>query len=196
MKKLTLSMTIALIICLASSIFANGIEVTNLTDKLIRVHIVANSDSEADQALKLAVRDSLSPIVGELLPSSVTKEKAAAIINEHLSDIVAVAESVIADNGYNYPVSAKLSPTTFPIRNYDDFTLPAGEYDALCITIGSGQGRNFWCVLYPSLCLGSVMKIDDAECFTQDELIIVKQPQKVRYKLFCYELYRRIKALF
>ncbi len=196
MKKLTLSMTIALIICLASSIFANGIEVTNLTDKLIRVHIVANSDSEADQALKLAVRDSLSPIVGELLSSSVTKEKAAAIINEHLSDIVAVAESTVADNGYNYSVSAKLSPTTFPIRKYDDFTLPAGEYDALCITIGSGQGRNFWCVLYPSLCLGSVMKIDDADCFTQDELIIVKQPQKVRYKLFCYELYRRIKALF
>lgn len=195
MKKLTISMALSLIICLVFSIFSNACEVSRMTDKLIRLHVVANSDSDADQALKLAVRDEVALLCANITSACQDKASAYSALTDNLTLIKSAAESVITREGYSYPVSCSLSPTTFDRRIYDDFTLPAGEYDALCVTIGEGEGKNFWCVCYPSLCLGSVMKIDDYEQFSEDELIIVKHPEKVRYKLFCYEVIEWFRSL-
>lgn len=196
MKKLTLSMALSLIICLIFSVFSNAREVDTMTDKLIRLHVIANSDSSADQALKLAVRDEVAILCADITSACPDKQSAYSALTQNLALIESAASSVIYREGYSYPVSCSISPRTFNKRIYDDFTLPAGEYDALCVTIGEGEGQNFWCVCYPSLCLGSVMKIDDCEAFSEDELIIVKHPEKVRYKLFCYELILRLCALF
>lgn len=196
MKKLTLSMALSLIICLIFSVVSNARQVDMMTDKLIRLHVIANSDSEADQALKLAVRDEVATLCADITSACSNKDSAYSALTENLGLIESTASSVISREGYSYLVICSLSPHTFNERIYDDFTLPAGEYDALCVTIGEGEGKNFWCVCYPSLCLGSVMKIDDCEQFSEDELIIVKHPEKVRYKLFCYEVIEWFRSLF
>lgn len=195
MKKLTLSMALSLIICLVFSIVSNACEVDRMTDKLIRLHVIANSDSSADQALKLAVRDEVVSLCAEISSGCTSRAEAHSALEADLGLIESVAAGVISREGYDYPVSVTLSSCEFDKRVYDGFTLPAGEYDALCVTIGEGEGKNFWCVCYPSLCLGSAMKIDDCEEFTDEELIIIKEPQKVRYKLFCYELIKKIRKL-
>ncbi len=196
MKKLTLSMAVALVICLVISIASNAFQVIGMTEKLVRVHIIANSDSEWDQSVKLAVRDSLSPLMADILGGVSSKEEALSVLFDNLPLIEANALTVLGDYGCDTKVTASVERRVFPLRRYEGFTLPAGEYDSLCITIGSGQGRNFWCVLYPSLCIGSVISLEDTECFTDDELIILKEPQKVRYKLLCFELWQKIIAFF
>lgn len=195
MKKLTLSMVLSLIICLVFSIVSNACEVDRMTDKLIRLHVIANSDSSADQALKLAVRDEVVSLCAEISSGCTSRAEAHSALEADLGLIESAAAGVISREGYDYSVSVTLSSCEFDKRVYDSFTLPAGEYDALCVTIGEGEGKNFWCVCYPSLCIGSAMKIDDCEEFTDEELIIIKEPQKVRYKLFCYELIKKIRKL-
>ncbi len=196
MRKLTLSMTLTLIFCLIMSMLSNAKEVQALTDKLIRVHIIANSDSEYDQSVKLAVRDRLSEIIAEILPPDTTKETAARILSENLPLIKSECDQTLKTHGCVYESAPELVKSSFPTRVYDGFTLPAGEYDSLTVTLGSGEGQNFWCVLYPSLCIGAVSEIDDCEILTLDEITIIKQPEKVRYKLFCFELLRRLTAMF
>lgn len=194
MKKLTLAMLLSLIICLASSVVTNANEVTHMTDKLIRLHVIANSDSDYDQAVKLKVRDAVLKEADSLLASCRDKETAAQIINQNLDILTQTANEVLADCPYT--ATCSLQKTEFDTRVYDNFTLPAGEYDALCVKIGTASGKNWWCVCYPGLCLPCATKIDDCETFTHDELIILKTPEKVRYKLFCFELFRKIKAFF
>ena len=115
-----------------------------LSDRVIRLHVLANSDSEADQALKLRVRDAVLAEAEELLRA-------------HLYDLAAAGAEVVGEAGYSYPVTASLvHDYWFPPKTYTDFALPAGAYTALRIEIGAGGGQNWWCVVFPPLCLGSV----------------------------------------
>ena len=196
MNKLTIAMLISLIICMAASVISNAKEVERMTDKIIRVHVIANSDSEGDQELKLKVKDRVVELAGDMLAGCSDKDEAASLIKENLDDLCKAAEEVISSNGYQYGVVCSISPEVFETRIYDDFTLPAGEYDSLCIRIGEAEGTNWWCVCYPSLCIGSASKIDDCGAFTEGEITIVKEPEKVRYKLWCFKLMRKIKAIF
>lgn len=193
MKKLTLAMLLSLILCAVLSVFANAGEVGSMTDKLIRLHVVANSDSDSDQALKLRVRDRILKTAEGVFDKAADKTDAMRIIEENLPLLKAAAESEIAENGYDYDVVCSICREEFSERIYDDFTLPAGEYDSLCVRIGEAAGKNWWCVCYPNLCLGAAMKIDDCETFTEGEITIVKQPEKVKYKLWCFEIVRKIK---
>lgn len=196
MKKLTLAILISLIICGVTGAFANAREVGKMTDKLIRIHVIANSDSEEDQTLKLNVRDSVLEAASELISKCGSKEEAMAVISDNIGFISAAANEAVEENGYEYTVKCSLSEEEFDERVYDGFTLPAGEYDALCVRIGDADGKNWWCVCYPSLCFGSAVSIDDCEVFTESELTIVKEPEKVRYKLWCFEMARKIAKLF
>lgn len=194
MKKLTLAMLLSLIICTILNVYTNAEEVDAMTDKLIRLHVIANSDSEADQALKLRVRDRILATAEGIFDEAHSKTDAMQLIEENLPLISAAAESEIAENGYDYGVICTVCREDFSERHYSDFTLPAGEYDSLCIRIGEADGKNWWCVCYPNLCVGAAMKIDDCEVFTEGELTIVKQPEKVRYKLWCFEFVRKIRS--
>lgn len=194
MKKLTLAMLISLVICFASSVISNANEVQAATDKLIRLHVIANSDSEADQDIKLAVRDAVLSQADTLLSSCEDKESAARIISQSLNVLTQAANSVLSD--FDYKAVCSLEKCSFNTRTYDSFTLPAGEYDSLCVRLGDANGQNWWCVCYPGLCLPSAVKIDDCEALSDDEIIIFKSPEKVRYKLFCFELFQKLKRLF
>ncbi|SBW07058.1 Stage II sporulation protein R [uncultured Eubacteriales bacterium] len=129
----------------------------DLADKVIRLHVIANSDSQEDQALKLQVRDRILAEAGDLFTQGLSREAAEAAIAARLGDFAAVGAETVGENGYDYPVTAAVEQNAwFPTKEYDDFALPAGEYTALRVVIGDGGGQNWWCVVFPPLCLGSV----------------------------------------
>ena len=123
-----------------------------LAQKMIRLHVIANSDSDADQALKLEVRDKVLDFTTTVLQRSADMEDAQVRLRAELTRIETIARREIAAQGYDYPVTAQLASAEFPLKEYDGFSLPAGEYMALRLVIGEGEGRNWWCVVYPPLC--------------------------------------------
>ena len=122
------------------------------TDTL-RLHIIANSDSDFDQKLKLKVRDRVLEYTGELFAEVSGKTEAEALAEYSSDEIKNMAEEVIVENGADYSVSVEITNMWFETRSYDGFTLPAGDYDAVRIIIGAGEGHNWWCVMYPPLCI-------------------------------------------
>ena len=128
-----------------------------LADKVLRLHVLANSDSQADQALKLQVRDAVLEQAEGLLAGAESRAEAEAILAAHLDSLAAAGAEAVGAAGYGYPVTVSLEDSCwFPTRVYEDFALPAGLYTTLRVEIGSGAGQNWWCVVFPPLCLGSV----------------------------------------
>ncbi len=155
MKRLFKSMTAALVIAVLFSVIPFSADCRNLTDDVFRFHILANSDSGSDQALKLYVRDRVLKYTEPLFKSSRSRAEAERKAMENLQQIANAAQKAVYERGYNYQVCAELRNMHFDIRNYGDITMPSGDYDALRITIGEGKGHNWWCVMYPSLCVGA-----------------------------------------
>ena len=127
-------------------------EQTALSEKVVRLHVLANSDSQEDQELKLRVRDRVLAETEALLEASADRKDAEQRLTAALPELERLAAEEIAESGYDYPVSVRLEETAFPTRTYDDFTLPAGEYLALRVLIGAAEGQNWWCVVFPPLC--------------------------------------------
>lgn len=136
----------------------------NLSEAVFRLHVLANSDSAEDQALKLKVRDSLLNYMNDICSNCTTKEEAISLANENKKNFQQIAEQTISENGYNYPVKINIDNFYFPTKNYGDITLPAGFYDALHVEIGEAKGKNWWCVMFPSLCFIDVSSgiVDDS----------------------------------
>lgn len=165
----------------------------SLSEKVLRLHVLANSDSEADQQLKLKVRDAILQESDRLFQQSDSKEAAMAQMATHLSDVEQVAERTLRKNGCDLPVTAELKKVEFNTRTYGNITLPAGEYDALQVEIGAAKGKNWWCVLFPSLCVPSSTNVQMEDVLTQDELQVVEQSgYDVRFKVV--EWYEAIKG--
>ena len=131
--------------------YSNAVS-SNISTAVFRLHVIANSDSNEDQQLKLKVRDSLLQYMNTLCSNCSTKEEAMLIANNHKNDFQEIAENVIIENNYNYPVKIKINNFYFPTKTYGDISLPAGYYDALRVEIGEAKGKNWWCVMFPSLC--------------------------------------------
>lgn len=124
----------------------------DIADKIIRFHVRANSDSDADQALKLKVKDKVVAYLTESMKASDSKTDSITYIENHLDEITAVADTTIQEEGYDYKATAYMTNEFFPTKVYGDVTIPCGNYDAFRIDIGSSSGQNWWCVLYPPLC--------------------------------------------
>ena len=135
-----------------------------LARQVFRFHVLANSDSEEDQALKMKVKEEIITYMKQELPESDSVETTKKWARENLSQIEEVAERIIAEEGYEYPVKAEVTTCDFPDKSYGDITFPAGEYEALRIEIGQAKGQNWWCVLYPNLCF-----IDAVHAVVPDE---------------------------
>lgn len=148
-----------------------------IADKILRFHVLANSDTKADQDLKLAVRDAVGAKMGEQLAGINSRNECEAVITNHLEEIVDTAEQVIADEGYDYEVEAFIKDVDFPVKTYGGYTFPAGRYEALEVVIGEGDGHNWWCVMYPNMCFsGSVYEIVDEEA--EESLREVLSPEE------------------
>lgn len=151
LKILEIALLIGLAVFLASG--ARALRTQDaLADKVVRLHVLANSDSGEDQALKLRVRDVVLERATELLEQSADRREAEGLLRGSLLEFERIAAEEIQASGYDYPVTAELTDTKFPTKEYDGFTLPAGEYLALRIIIGEGGGQNWWCVVFPPLC--------------------------------------------
>lgn len=132
----------------------------DLQEKMIRLHVIANSDSDADQTLKLCVRDAVLCRAEEILRQSADMTEARVRLRDSLPAIGDAAAQELAAQGSGYAVSVALEDTEFPRKTYDGFALPAGEYLALRVVIGAGEGRNWWCVVYPPLCTAAACELE------------------------------------
>jgi stage II sporulation protein R len=145
----------ALMILSVSDFTAFAQQCSDIRQKVFRLHILANSDSTADQALKLKVRDEILSVSGTLFAETGDKQQAEETVKTNLDKIRTIAQQEVYDEGYSYKVGVEIVNMFFTTRTYSDVTLPAGNYDALRITIGAAKGHNWWCVLFPPLCLQS-----------------------------------------
>ena len=124
----------------------------DLAKEVFRFHVLANSDSDEDQALKMQVKEAVIAYMKEEIPDSDSVETTKEWARNHLDAIVNLAKAVIREEGYDYPVIAEVTTCDFPDKTYGDITFPSGRYEALRIEIGEANGQNWWCVLYPNLC--------------------------------------------
>ena len=156
MRKKEWFVLIACIFCIAcSALFSFGEECSFIRENTLRLHILANSDSPADQALKLKIRDAVLSCSGELFSGCDTRQKMISAAQEQLPKIQQVAEQTALHNGYELPVTASVTDMFFETRRYDHVILPTGTYTAVRIELGAAAGKNWWCVLYPPLCVSA-----------------------------------------
>lgn len=151
MKKLILLLVLALSVFTGLFLYADAMQ-DDVAQKVLRLHVLANSDSEADQALKLAVRDRILKESRHLFSACASPAESKAIFLQERERLTKAAEDEIATGGFSYPVSLCLETAYFPMRSYDGLTLPAGEYEAVRVSIGDAEGKNWWCVMFPPLC--------------------------------------------
>ena len=134
----------------------------NLYDSVIRIHVLANSDSETDQAQKLMVRDSLLAYAKEHIPATSTQREAKETLEAHIPALEELARRTLLSQGSENDVKITIGEEYYPTKKYEDFSLPAGEYLSLRVKIGKAEGRNWWCVLFPPICLNSAVETEDA----------------------------------
>lgn len=178
-------------------------EIIQLESKVIRLHILANSDTIQDQELKLKVRNNVIKEFNGKFKNIVSKNESEKIILENINKIKEIAQKTVYDEGYTYNVEVYYGNYKFSSRDYDNFTLPEGEYDAVRIEIGSAQGKNWWCVMFPPLCFVDFGKAGETEVLdeeiedrlkqvlTEEEIEIIKTNRgysKIKLKSKLYEL--------
>ena len=152
----------------------------NISSSVFRLHVIANSDSAEDQNLKYLVRDALIDYMNSVSKNSNSKDEAISIAYQHKSDFYKIAKKVINDNGYDYNVNISIGNFAFPTKNYGDISLPAGYYDALKVEIGNASGQNWWCVMFPPLCIleDENGKIEDEAKFDSLIMKLIREAKK------------------
>lgn len=158
-SKLGIIITLSLLLFLYTTVcafsYAQAVS-SNISDSVFRLHVIANSDSDEDQNLKYKVRDALLNYMNDICSNCSSKEEAIEIVSTYQDNFEQVALNTIKDNGYDYSVNIEIGNFEFPTKQYGDISLPAGFYDALRVEIGQAEGRNWWCVMFPSLCFVDV----------------------------------------
>ena len=168
-----------------------------LARKMIRLHVIANSDSAEDQALKLEVRDRVLDFTTNVLQRAENMEDAQRQLQDALGRIENIAQREIVEQGYAYSVTAQLTSAEFPLKEYDGFSLPAGEYTALRLVIGEGEGQNWWCVVYPPLCTAAAADLPrtavDAGMSDDDLRLITEENTGYVLKFRSLELWEQLR---
>jgi len=185
MNKIVIICAILLIIFCASSLLGNSVlaEEREIYEKTLRLHIPACSDSAADQEVKLKVRDAVLELLREPLSKCQTKEESVQLVQDMREDIQTTANNILTVHGFDYVASVTLTEEYYPRKSYEDFTLPAGNYTSLKIELGQAEGKNWWCVLFPQVCLGTA-KSDEtlAEVgFTANQIRLLTEQEESEY---------------
>lgn len=169
-------------------------ETEDIADNVLRLHVLANSDSEEDQALKLKVRDAILESGQETFSGATNAKEAEERIIADSDKILATAQAVIQEEGYDYDVALEVTDDSFPTRTYGDITLPAGEYRAVRLVIGEGEGKNWWCVMFPALCLPGASQTSLDAVLTDDEIELVESDPKVDVRFKIAELFEGLRS--
>lgn len=198
-KRIELSILISLVLCCVLNITGFSNQCDSIREKMLRMHVIANSDSEEDQNLKLKVRDAVLLKGKEIFDGSVTANEAEEKIKPHIDELEKTALSVIKDAGYDYDVNIIVQDDFFKTRTYDNsVTLPAGYYTAVKVVIGEGKGRNWWCVMFPPMCLPAAnaeCKIDDVLNSEESNIVNNGKKYKIKFKIveICEEIIKKYK---
>ena len=156
----------------------------DIPDRVLRLHILANSDSEEDQALKLKVRDRIVTESAGLFDQVTDRESARAVVEKNMDALREAAQDEVYRQGYSYPVSMELTHMYFTTRVYGETALPAGYYEALRVTIGAGAGHNWWCVIFPAMCLPVAEESQELDgVLNEEQMEIVEEGESAQYEI-------------
>lgn len=164
---------------------------SEIYDTVVRLHVIANSDTEKDQALKLLVRDEVLSVINPTVQNCESREEAIAEICKIEDEVLRRAKDVIAENGYGYGVDIEICREKYPTKDYGGFVFPSGEYVSVKIKIGEGKGQNFWCCLYPPICASAATEVsgeymDDAFIqagLTGEQYKVITETDDVKYRV-------------
>ncbi len=189
-------LVLAVIISNIGSFVSDGKALDELRGSVLRLHILAESDSEYDQNLKIKVRDRL--LESDIFSGAESLEDAERTAEEKLPEIIGIAEQTLRENGCELPVTAEITDMDFDARVYGNITMPAGNYKALRIKIGSAEGHNWWCVMYPPLCIPAACEVEENEeteevFFSEKETDIMNKPEKYKVR---FAIWDKLKDIF
>lgn len=166
----------------------------NISNEVFRLHILANSDTKEDQNLKLKVRDEILKAGQDIFISCNSLDEIISISKENTGYFKNIAKNCIAENGYDYDVSVFVDEEYFNTRKYDKITLPSGIYNALKIEIGEAKGHNWWCVMFPAICLPAVSDEEIYDILDEDEIDLINSNSKYEIRFKIVEIYQKIKS--
>lgn len=195
----SLSLLLSLYILISAHSYANAVS-NDLSTAVFRLHVIANSDSSEDQSLKLKVRDNLLEYMNSISSECKTKTEAIKLAEENIDIFKQIAQKTVIENGYNYPINISIGNFHFPTKFYGDISLPSGYYDALKVEIGEAKGKNWWCVMFPSLCfidINSGVVDDDAKENLKENLksesysVISSTSPELKFKFKIIEFFKQ-----
>ncbi len=186
------AVAVALILVLTFTICGFDAKCDTIRENVLRLHVLANSNSQEDQVLKLKVRDALLVVSEDLFDGCNSEAEAAQSAKQNIEKLQQIAQQTVYDNGYTYPVTVTVAQTWFETRHYEEFTLPAGEYEALRVVIGEGEGKNWWCVMFPAVCISSAGKDNGfSKVLNNDTAEIVEKPKQYKARFKVVELFQK-----
>ncbi len=199
MKNLKMILILAFLLFLYTTLCAFSYAQTTsseIVDSVLRLHVLANSDTAEDQTLKYKVRDCLLAYMNSLCQNATSKAEAIQIASDHIEDFKTLAQQTITENGFSYNVNVQIGNFEFPTKSYGDISLPAGYYDALRVTIGEAKGQNWWCVMFPPLCFIDVTsgvvpdesKEDLKETMSEEDFALISKNDSNRSISFKFKL--------
>lgn len=195
-KKIKISVTVGIVVAILSSICSFAKTSEEIRSDVLRLHVIANSDTSVDQNLKLRLRDYILQEGKDIFNGSINVENAVEKIEPVLPELEKSAKAFVNQAGFDYDVKISLSNEYFTTRTYETVTLPAGKYLALRVVIGSGEGHNWWCVMFPPMCVPAADKKDEIEnVFSEKEIKLVESKPKYEPRFKVVEIYEQLKEI-
>ena len=195
-KKFKISVTVGIVVAILFSICSFAKTSEEIRSDVLRLHVIANSDTSVDQNLKLRLRDYILQEGKDIFNGSVNVENAVEKIEPVLPELEKSAKAFVNQAGFDYDVKISLSNEYFTTRTYETVTLPAGKYLALRVVIGSGEGHNWWCVMFPPMCVPAADKKDEIEnVFSEKEIKLVESKPKYEPRFMVVEIYEQLKEI-
>lgn len=195
-KKFKISVTVGIVVAILFSICSFAKTSEEIRSDVLRLHVIANSDTSVDQNLKLRLRDYILQEGKDIFNGSVNVENAVEKIEPVLPELEKSAKAFVNQAGFDYDVKISLSNEYFTTRTYETVTLPAGKYLALRVVIGSGEGHNWWCVMFPPMCVPAADKKDEIEnVFSEKEIKLVESKPKYEPRFKVVEIYEQLKEI-
>lgn len=194
-KLLGKALVCGFVMAMITSFFPFAAACGGLPENVVRLHVVANSDSEEDQSVKLLVRDAVLEEAAKWYGGAQSMEEASSQLCTHLQSLGETARTTLAENGMVYSAKVEVTEMYFSTRDYGTFRLPAGRYRTLRVTLGEGQGKNWWCVVFPSLCLPAAGEgqSDLLLSLPESEREIVENPEQFQVKFKAVELWESLR---
>ena len=195
-KNIELAVLFGLICAMLLSMANFNSACEELRGGVLRLHIRANSDSAADQTVKLAVRDALLEVTDNVFGSETELREAEQNAIRNLPLLTETANRVLKEKGFDYTADISVGDAYFENREYDSFTLPAGTYRSLIVKLGSGEGKNWWCVVFPAVCVPAAEGASLSDSVSEEGCLVAERPQRYVMRFKAIEIYEDIKQIF